>query len=319
MQIGDEQVSQQETKATGADKFVVPKWSDALQYPVTAGLVVLAVAITLAWWARVDISPLFESVEIRRGQLWRLLTSILPHISIIHLIFNVYWVWIFGSTVERAFGHAKTAQLILLFAFTSNSFDFGLAQGGVGLSGVGYGLFGLLWILSRRDERFRSTMPPKTVHVFLLWFVFCIVTTIAGVFAVANVAHGAGAVIGILTGYAITTPVYRRPIIAGIACLSVFGLWTATLGRPLVNLSGNAGYEEGQLGYRALLANRNQEAVRWFKDAAKQQPKVPEFWYDLGIAYQRVGNISAASDAYQRAHRLAPNDPQFANPFEDTK
>jgi len=118
----------------------------------------------------VDISPLYESAEIRRGQLWRLVTSIFPHIDILHLAFNLYWLWVLGTVVERVYGHAKTILLLALLAVGSNSLDFAFDQGGVGLSGVGYGLFGLLCVLSERDERFRGAIDRRTVQLFVGWF-----------------------------------------------------------------------------------------------------------------------------------------------------
>jgi membrane associated rhomboid family serine protease len=124
-----------------------PKLTEISHYPVVAGTALLAVGVTVAWWAKVDISPLFETAMIRRGELWRLVTSILPHGGILHLVFNVYWLWVFGTFVEEVYGHLKTAALVLLFAVGSGAWEFAIAVGGIGLSGVGYGLFGLLWIL----------------------------------------------------------------------------------------------------------------------------------------------------------------------------
>jgi len=39
--------------------------------------------------------------------------NIFPHLDILHLVFNVWWLWIFGTKVESALGHAKTALLVL--------------------------------------------------------------------------------------------------------------------------------------------------------------------------------------------------------------
>ncbi len=64
-----------------------PKWTDFPRYPVITITLALSIGVTLAWWAKVDISPLFETAEIRRGQLWRLVTSIFPHLDILHLAF----------------------------------------------------------------------------------------------------------------------------------------------------------------------------------------------------------------------------------------
>jgi membrane associated rhomboid family serine protease len=288
-----------------------PKWTEFAQYPVIAGTAILAIAVTIAWWSKLNISPLFETAMIRRGELWRLITSIFPHAGILHLVFNIYWLWVFGTLVERVYGHLKTAALITLFAFGSGSLEFAFALGGVGLSGVGYGFFGLLWVLSRHDERFRDAIDAKTVQLFVGWFFFCIVTTVLHIFSVGNIAHGAGAVLGALTGAAIVYPQRRTLITAVIGIIILFGFWGSTLGRPRINVSGKAGYEEGQWGYAALQANRNQEAVRWLRDAVAYQPKLAVDWFDLGIAYHRLGNLPAAKTAYAKAHQLEPGNAEY--------
>jgi membrane associated rhomboid family serine protease len=289
-----------------------PKWTEFSQYPVIAGAAVLAAAVTIAWWSKVDVSPLFETAMIRRGELWRLITGIFPHANILHLAFNIYWLWVFGTVVERVYGHVTTAALIALFALGSGSMEFGFAQGGVGLSGVVYGLFGLLWVLSRYDNRFRDSIDQKTVQLFLVWFAFCIAMTAIHVFAVANIAHGAGAVLGILIATAIVLPQRRILIATSIGIILLFGIWGSTLGRPRINLSGQGGYEEAKWGYDALVADRDQEAARWLGDAVLYQPNLPGYWFDLGIAYERIGKRSAAQAAYQKAHQLEPNEAKYS-------
>ena len=296
-----------------------PKLSEFPRYPVTAGTAAIALGVTIAWWAKADISPLLETAMIRRGELWRLLTSIFPHLDVMHLAFNIYWLWVFGTLVEEVYGHLKTAALVILFALGSNSLEFAFLQGGVGLSGVGYGLFGMLWMLSRRDGRFREAVDDKTVLLFLAWFVFCIVTTATHIFSVANIAHGVGAILGVLVGIGITLPPHRIPAAAGAGAILLFGLLGATFARPFVNLSSRSGYEEAKWGYDALLANRNYEAARWLRDATRYQPKVSLFWYDLGIAYERLGSRTAAIAAYERAHQLEPGNQDFSRAAAEAK
>ena len=141
-----------------------PKWNEIPKYPVIAGIGALAVGVTIAWWAKVDISSLFESAEIRRGQLWRLVTSIFPHLDILHLAFNLYWLWALGTVVERVYGHAKTALLLLLFAVGSYSLDFAFAQGGVGLSGVGmaYSVYCVSCLTAMSDSAESSIEEPSS-------------------------------------------------------------------------------------------------------------------------------------------------------------
>jgi membrane associated rhomboid family serine protease len=288
-----------------------PKITEFAHYPVIAGTSLLAIAVTVAMWLKVDISPLLVDAVIRRGELWRLVTTVLPHSGILHLAFNVYWVWVFGTLLEKIYGHFKTAALILLFAIGSSAWEFGLLVGGIGLSGVGYGLFGLLWMLSRRDPRFEGAADAQTVRLFIAWFFFCIVTTALHFLPVANIAHGTGALLGILVGLAITMPDNRALAATGTAAVFLIGLCGATLARPRINLSDRGGYEEGKWGYDALIANKNAEAIRWFRDAAAYQPKTPIYWYDLGIAYARAGNMNAAIASYRRAADLGDPHAQY--------
>lgn len=290
-----------------------PEWTQFYKYPVIAGISILAIATTIAWWCKVDVSPMFETAMIRRGELWRVLTSTLPHINVLHLVFNLYWFWIFGTIVEEIFGHIRTAALIVLLAAGSGSLEFAFADGGVGLSGVGYGLFGMLWVLSLRDERFREAMDRRTVLLFVGWFLFCVITTLAKWYSVANVAHGTGALIGALVGFAISATQWRVIASAAVVVLLGLGLWGSTLGRPRINLSARGGYDEAKWGYDALQAGRNQEAARWLGDAVIYKPKLALFWYDLGIAQQRLGNMQNARADYERAQHLEPNNAKYAD------
>ena len=289
-----------------------PRWREFARYPATAGTAVLALGVTIAWWSKADISSLFANAEIRRGELWRLLTCTLPHVDVLHLAFNLYWLWVFGTLLEEVYGHLRTAALFVLFAVGASALDFAFDRGGVGLSGVGYGLFGMLWVLARRDPRFHDAVDQRTVNLFLAWFVFCIVTTVTNILPVANIAHGAGLILGVLVGTAIATPARRLHAVAGATALLLFGIWGATLGRPLLNLSPESGYEEAKWGYEALMANRDKEAARWLRDAVTYRRQTPQSWFNLGIAYDRLGNKSAAHAAYQRAHDLDPNNPEYS-------
>jgi membrane associated rhomboid family serine protease len=290
----------------------VHSWKEIPQYPVITGVALIAAGLTLAWWTGSNISALFANAEIRRGQVWRLFTSIFLHTDILHLVFNIYWLWILGTTVERLYGHFKTILLIVLLALGSGSLEFALAQGGVGLSGVGYGLFGFLYVLSQRDDRFKDALDKRTVNLFVGWFFLCIFLTVTHVFNVGNVAHGAGAILGLLLGYAITNPQRRKFFVAASAALVLLGLVGSTFARPYINLSSQGGYEEGKWGYDALIAGRNREALRWLQAAVRYQPKVSSYWFDLGIAYDRLNNHSAAMPCYERAYELEPNDSNYA-------
>lgn len=281
------------------------------RYPVVGGIGVLALLVSLADWLEVvDVAPLKEDHEILRGEVWRLATSALPHGDPIHLAFNLLWLWVLGTLVEERFGHVRTFLLVLLLAVGSGAADFAFSYGGIGLSGVGYGLFGLVWVLSRRDESFRDAMDVQTVQFFIGWFFLCIVLTYAGVWNVGNVAHGAGAVLGAWVGLAVTARPLLRRVNAALLSLVIIALGAAVYARPYINLSAARADALANLGYEAIQADRYEDAVRHYRAAiaaAKDAPD-PAWWFNLGLAYHILDDYAAAKDAYARAAELDPSD-----------
>src|SRR4051812_17827889 len=138
----------------------------ALHFPATAGTMLLALGVTAAWWfVKVDVTPLMENAQVAHGQLWRLLTSVLLHADPFHLAFNLFWFWYFGTIIESTFGSARTLGLFVLLALGSGAAEYAIYDGGIGLSGIGYGLFAMLWVLSRRDpqQRFDDVVDVRTI------------------------------------------------------------------------------------------------------------------------------------------------------------
>jgi membrane associated rhomboid family serine protease len=213
-------------------------------YPVSGGLGLFAVAVTLMIGLQRWPIGRFVILPIAfRREPWRLFLSIFPHIGFFHLVFNVYWLWVLGTVLEEVFGHAKTAALIVLFAVVSMAAEYAIFQGGVGLSGVNYGLVGLLWVLARRDRRFADAMDQRTVNLMVAWFFICIALTVTSVQPVANVAHGVGAVLGLLVGVILVEKraAYRALAGLGLAAIVASTLAGATALRPRINLASTAG------------------------------------------------------------------------------
>jgi len=77
------------------------------------------------------------------GQLWRLLTPMFLHGSILHIGFNMYALVIIGSGLERRFGHWRFLLLYMLGAFAGNVFSFLLSPNpSLGASTAIFGLLG---------------------------------------------------------------------------------------------------------------------------------------------------------------------------------
>jgi membrane associated rhomboid family serine protease len=289
-----------------------PPLSDIGRFPVVGGTALLALAATVAWKAKtnLDVDALTEGPEIALGEYWRLVTSILLHVSPFHLIFNLYWLWVLGSLLESIFGHFKMLAIIVMLAVGSGAAEYAFLRGGVGLSGVGYGLVGLLWILSRYDPRFEDAIDKNTVVLFGAWFLICIVLTESGIMPVGNIAHGAGAVLGAALGYAIAGPkVWRIPAAVGLAVLLAGSVLGATIFRPDLNVSTHRGLAESRLGYKLLESGDNAGAEKVYRLAVRYRPSDPDCWRNLGVAVHRLGRTSEAQEIWAHEQKLRLQSP----------
>ncbi|MEZ0396557.1 MAG: rhomboid family intramembrane serine protease [Anaerolineales bacterium] len=61
---------------------------------------------------------------IRQGELWRLVTPVFLHGSILHIAMNMYGLFIFGPSLERRFGRPRFLLLYFLSAYAGNVLSF---------------------------------------------------------------------------------------------------------------------------------------------------------------------------------------------------
>jgi len=287
--------------------------NEIYRFPVTGGICILSLVVTLAAWSgKLDQNLLVENYRVWHGQPWRLLTSTLLHANFIHLAFNLYWTWTFGSIVESAFGSLRSGLLILMLGAGSSAAEYAFGVGGVGLSGVGYGLFGFLWALGRYDSRFKEVIDAKTVQLFVGWFFLCIALTVTQVMPIGNIAHGAGAVLGAGAGYAVSARGSRKALAATSLSISLVGiLLCSSIFRPKVNFSYYGGWDIGRAGYDAMMAGDDKLALLYLTEATKYRGIDSSCWYNLGITEQRLGNYPEAMSSYKRAILLNPLSKEY--------
>ncbi len=179
-----------------------------------------------------------------QGELWRPFTSTLMHAGWIHAAFNLYWLLLFGITLELRFGSYRMLGLMVLLGYVSMMPEYGIGSYYraqpvmiVGLSGVVYGLFGVLWLGRKWHPEMNEVCDRQTSQLLLGWFFLCIVLTYANILPVANIAHGAGFGFGVLCAAALWSPQHRTWWLVAAAILSLLVL------AALIGIPGHAGFE----------------------------------------------------------------------------
>lgn len=138
-------------------------------------------------------------VSLAKGEVWRAVTPIFWHLSMMHLVFNMIWLYQLGSLLESLKGTVRLGLFVLVIAILSNLAQALAPQylGGTpsfgGMSGVVYGLFGYVWIKSVFVREPGFAISQATVIIMFIWLFLCMTPAVP---RVANVAH----VVGLLTG-----------------------------------------------------------------------------------------------------------------------
>lgn len=154
---------------------------------------------------------------ILHGEVWRLVTPIFLHFGIWHLVFNMWWLYVLGGAIEWRRGQVRYLSMVVVLAVVSNLAQYFLGQLGAtesiaslprspnfgGMSGVVYGLFGYVWMKGRFQPEMGLGIDRANIVIMIGWLLLCMTpfsTALVGG-RVANVAHVAGLLAGMLIGY----------------------------------------------------------------------------------------------------------------------
>ena len=188
--------------------------------------------------AAVGLFPLGNDVVgIAIGQTWRLLTAMFLHAGLIHLAFNMYALWIFGSVVEGEFGRPRFALVYFLTGLFASAASYAFMPEvfipAVGASGAVFGVFGAIVAFNwNRRHTALGAAGLRTAIVILLINSFFAFSS-GG--AIDWRAHLGGFVAGLVMGFAAEdwtfltrsgVPAARRLTFA-LGSLAVFGATVA--------------------------------------------------------------------------------------------
>jgi len=239
------------------------------------------------------------------GTWWTLITSSLLHGNWLHLAFNLYWTYKFGVLLEAMFGTIFYSLILVGLALGSSAAELALGGPSIGLSGIGFGSFGLMWALGRWHPKCRGLLDRRVAEAFGAWFLLCIGLTWFDLYPIANVAHGAGFLIGALLGWAMSAR-GGRGVKRGMALVLLCVLIT-TLLYPPVRLAVNADARARDLferGFSALVDEEWDAARELYEAFVELEPDMSAGWNNLALAYHELGRHGDSTRAAQRCELL---------------
>jgi membrane associated rhomboid family serine protease len=188
-----------------ANRYFAKGRGDVLQITLTKVIIAVTVVISLSVYLTQE-SPegqqllqalWLDKAAVAGGEYWRLWTVTLVHADWLHLLFNMWALWIVGPLVERWYGPIRFLVFYLACAATGSvaSFAFGGDSPSVGASGAIFGMFGVLaaasWIHHPVDRYARAV--ARQIGVLIL-------INLAFGFASAGMIDNAAHIGGLLGG-----------------------------------------------------------------------------------------------------------------------
>ncbi len=147
--------------------------------------------------------------DVMAGHVWQLVTYSFIHIGILHLLFNMLSLWMFGSTLENDWGPSRFLQFYFSCVLGAAVATIVLSFAGIlgmspntltaGASGGIYGLlvaFGILYAETR--VYVYGIFPIKAKFFAMIWVALALYGALSEQGGIANVAHLGGALVGFL-------------------------------------------------------------------------------------------------------------------------
>jgi len=160
--------------------------------------------------------------KVRKGQIWRLFTPALLHITLLHFLFNMLWLIVLGKMVEFNMGRVRFILFILITGIFSNICQY-IMTGPffLGISGVLSGFIGYIWVRKKVAPWEVYFIRKETLYFFLSFIfgflVIQLVTFLLQYFhiysiqiPIANTGHISGLIIGMILA---KTNLFSRKIV----------------------------------------------------------------------------------------------------------
>lgn len=144
------------------------------------------------------------------AQIWRLFTAIFLHRGLVHLLYNIFALALFGSMLERLIGSRRFMIVFFVTGLLANLISVNFYETSLGASGAIFGIIGALIVIRPLMFVWAFGFPMPLFIAGILWAFGDLI----GLFVpsnVANLAHLSGMFFGLILGF-----VYRKMALRGI-------------------------------------------------------------------------------------------------------
>lgn len=144
------------------------------------------------------------------GELWRLVTPIFLHSGVMHLLFNLYALYLLGPMLEGYIGHMRFLAVFLISGLYGTLFSYALSGPvSVGASGA---IFGLLGAIALFFLRYRDNFGPQGRAILQNMLIILALNLVIGFSSsyIDNWGHIGGLIGGVFVMLGIL-PRYRVP------------------------------------------------------------------------------------------------------------
>ena len=124
-------------------QVAVPKVKPYATYAILAITILVYLGQVVGPQINIDFTSwgIKDNSLIRAGELWRLITPVFLHASILHIGFNMYALFLYGRGIESRYGHGRFLLLYFLSGYAGNVMSFLLtASPSLGASTAIFGL-----------------------------------------------------------------------------------------------------------------------------------------------------------------------------------
>ncbi len=253
----------------------------------------LCILFTAAYWVNPSIhAPILADLrnssalppsEVWDGRYYSLLTSVFVHANLIHLGFDLLWLYALGSALEETLHPLAWLLFFVASGVVGGGCELALTgHTAIGASGVDYAMFGLMWAGRRQVPRWQSIATPTNLKYLLIWGALCVVATITHLMAIGNAAHAGGFLLGLSAGWLFIAK--RRHIAASLSMAGLFALTVCSVW--WMPWSGNwtewKGDEAHQLGHLREALTWYRRSIRLGQDPLEVLPRIAGIQQELG-------------------------------------